>query len=95
MKLGLALPWANPKVRLNLEMITRDPLRIPCLSDGYWTTMGEVPGRDLARMMTFVRKHAKKEPLPRLGALNPEDQQTVEDNNVRRSMRYARENLQL
>ncbi len=32
----------NPKVEFNLEMITRDPLRIPCRTEKYWTTF---PGR--------------------------------------------------
>ena len=32
------LKSARPEIRLNLEMITRDPLKVPCLSDRYWTT---------------------------------------------------------
>src|SRR5687768_3355168 len=37
---------ANPAVRFSLQMITRDPLRIPCLTDDYWATFADVPGRD-------------------------------------------------
>src|SRR5262245_12793999 len=54
-----ALREANPKVRLNLEMITRDPLKVPCLGEKYWATLGKVPGRDLARMLALVRRHDK------------------------------------
>src|SRR5438093_948401 len=31
-----AVRAANPKARFNLEMITRDPVSIPCLGDKYW-----------------------------------------------------------
>src|SRR5207237_7029641 len=33
---------ARPAVRLNLEMITRDPLRVPCLTEKYWATLAGV-----------------------------------------------------
>jgi hypothetical protein len=36
----------RPSVRLNLEMITRDPLKIPCLTDRYWATAAGVAPRD-------------------------------------------------
>ena len=40
---------ARPEIRLNLEMITRDPLKVPCLTAGYWATFPDLPGRHLAR----------------------------------------------
>jgi sugar phosphate isomerase/epimerase len=84
---------ANPKVRLNLEMITRDPLRIPCLSDGYWATLGRVPARDLARMLAFVRRHRRKEHLPRISELAPAAQLAAEESHVRQSFAYARKHM--
>src|SRR5207253_5553332 len=33
------LQKANPTIQFNLEMITRDPLKIPCLTSKYWATM--------------------------------------------------------
>jgi hypothetical protein len=86
-----ALQKARPAVRLSLEMITRDPLRIPCLTDGYWATMDKVPGRDLARVLALVKKHAKR--LPRVSQLKEPEQLAVEDDNVRRSLAYGREKL--
>src|SRR5215475_608337 len=59
------LRQANPAIRFNLEMITRDPLRIPCLSRGYWATLEDVPARRLAEMLTYVRTNAAREHLPR------------------------------
>jgi sugar phosphate isomerase/epimerase len=85
----------RPAIRFSLEMITRDPLRVPCLTDGYWATMEKVPGLDLARLLALVNKHAAKEPLPRISKLSAADQLAVEDRNVRRSMEYGRAKLRL
>jgi 3-oxoisoapionate decarboxylase len=86
---------ARPAIRFNLEMITRDPLRIPCLTDDYWATFDQVPGRDLARTLALVKKHAPRDPLPRISKLSPADQLAAEDRNVRRSVEYARTKLGL
>jgi sugar phosphate isomerase/epimerase len=88
------LRQANRDIRFNLEMMTRDPLVIPCLTDGYWTTFGDVPGRDLARTLAMVRKHARKERLPKITALGQGEQLDVEERNVRQSFRYAKEKLE-
>jgi sugar phosphate isomerase/epimerase len=84
-----AVRKANPRARFNLEMITRDPLSIPCLTDKYWATMDRVPGRDLARMLAWVRTGAKKESLPRIAKLPVEEQVKAEDRHVRESFEYA------
>ena len=89
------LKKARPELRLSLEMITRDPLRIPCLTDDYWATLERVPGRDLARVLALVKKHAPKEPLPRTSKLSADDQRAAEDRNVRRCLAYGREKLGL
>ena len=84
-----AVQKANPRVRFQLEMITRDPLVIPCLDEKYWATLGRVPGVDLARTLRLVRKNAKKEPLPRISGLKRDEQLAVEDRNVRESFAYV------
>ena len=61
---------ARPDVRFNLEMITRDPLKIPCLTQGYWVTFAEFPARNLARALAMVRAHAAKRSLPRVAQLS-------------------------
>lgn len=83
---------ARPGLRLSLEMITRDPLRIPCLTDDYWATLGRVPGRDLARVLALVRKHANGA-LLRIDKLSPADRRAVEDRNVRESLAFGRQRL--
>lgn len=84
---------ANPGLRLNLEMITRDPLWIPCLSDRYWTTLEKLPGQELARCLRWVRHHIK--PLPRVGKLPIDRQLAIEDENARRSLDYARDRFHI
>ena len=84
---------ARPEVRLNLEMITRDPLKVPCLTPKYWATLENIPGRRLAEMLALVRAKAGKKPLPRISELGKEEQLRREDENVRQCLRYARERL--
>lgn len=84
-----AVRKASPKARFNLEMITRDPLSVPCLGEKYWSTLGKVPGRDLARTLAWVRAGARKEPLPRITKLAAEEQVATEDRNVRESFAFA------
>jgi sugar phosphate isomerase/epimerase len=57
---------ANRQITFNLEMITRDPLRIPCLEAGYWAAMPEVGGAALAATLRLVRDK-KSERLGRVG----------------------------
>ncbi len=54
----------NPRIVINLEMATRDPLRIPCLKEGYFTTL---PGRKethLTAAMQRVKQNPPKAPVP-------------------------------
>jgi sugar phosphate isomerase/epimerase len=81
-------------VRWNLEMITRDPLRVPCLTPKYWATMGDLPARRLAEALARVRKEKQAE-LPSVSKLTIAKQIEEEEDNVRRSFKYAREKLEL
>jgi sugar phosphate isomerase/epimerase len=92
-KLLAPLRRSRPDVRLNLEMMTRDPLRIPCLTPKYWATLENMPARRLAEMLALVRSHAAKKPLPRISELKKEEQLQREDENVRECLRFARERL--
>jgi sugar phosphate isomerase/epimerase len=84
---------ARPEIRLNLEMITRDPLKIPCLTTGYWATLEKLPAKQLAGALALVRKHAAKQPLPRISGLTQEKKLEVEEDNVRRCLEYAKAQL--
>ena len=75
---------ANPKIRWNLEMITRDPLEIPCLQDKYWATLKTMPARQLAEAVGTVRTHQTD--LPRVSHLSEAGKLKAEDDNVRQSL---------
>ena len=86
---------AKPAVQFTLEMITRDPLRVPCLTEKYWATFADVPGRDLARTLRTVRASAFEGPPPLVSHL-PMDQQAVQEEvNIKQCLAYAREELNL
>jgi sugar phosphate isomerase/epimerase len=86
---------AHPEARLNLEMITRDPLRIPCLTKKYWATLGAIPGSVLAETLVDVRRHKSPQPLPVVSNLDHRSQLDVEAANVTASLDYARQTLKL
>jgi sugar phosphate isomerase/epimerase len=84
---------ARPQTRFNLEMITRDPLQIPCLTEKYWATFPERNGSYLARTLAWVRAHRPRQPLQRVSGLDPAARQKLEESKVRQSLAYAREHL--
>jgi sugar phosphate isomerase/epimerase len=92
-RIARILRAARPQIRLNLEMITRDPLKVPCLTEGYWATFADLPGRELARALSLVRDHVPPHALPRTSALPREVQLRAEDDNIRRSFTFARDAL--
>lgn len=75
---------ANPKIRWNLEMITRDPLHVPYLTDKYWATFKTMPARQLAECVGIVRAH--RQDLPRVSHLPEAGKLKAEDDNVRQSL---------
>ncbi len=89
------LKTARPDIRFNVEMITRDPLRVPCLAQRYWATFPDLPGRHLARAISMVRDHPPGRPLPRISNLPRDEQLRAEDENVGRCLAFARDRLGL
>jgi sugar phosphate isomerase/epimerase len=80
---------ARPAAKFSLEMITRNPLRVPCLTEKYWVTFPERSGRHLARTMAMVRSRRGADPLPGVDGLSPQDQSRVEEDNVKQCLDYA------
>src|SRR5262249_14408664 len=70
---------ARPEIHLNLEMITRNPLKIPCLKAKYWATLENLPARRLAEMLALVRAKAASKPLPRISEISKDKQLQCED----------------
>ena len=83
----------NADVTFNLEMITRDPLKIPCLTSGFWETMPSVDSKELAGTLQMVRKHPFGSDLPTVSQLNDEQRLAVENQNIIESMKYSHARL--
>jgi 3-oxoisoapionate decarboxylase len=89
----------DPNMIFTLEMITRDPLKIPVYTPKYWVTFDDtaspLPGRELAHMLDLVRKNPPKQPLPKTTGLSLEEQVKLEDKYNLACIEYARKNLDM
>jgi 3-oxoisoapionate decarboxylase len=98
-KIVQLLRTKDPGMLFNLEMITRDPLKIPVYTEKYWATFDDsyspLPGRDLAKTLAMVKKNRPKAPLQRITELSQEAQLQAEDENNAKCIGYARQNLEL
>lgn len=61
-----ALRKANPALVFNLEMATRDPLKVPCLTDGYWTTFPERKATHRDAALARVEASPPRQPVPNI-----------------------------
>lgn len=86
---------ARPATRMTLEMITRNPLQVPCLTDKYWVTFPDRNGLSLARALRMVRQLASHDRLPRVDHLKGAPLLRLEEDNVKQSLHYGREQLGL
>jgi sugar phosphate isomerase/epimerase len=87
---------ARPDIQFCVEMSTRDPLKVPCLTEKYWATFEEVRGADFARALRYVRTHSKDETLlPKVSPLPIGEQVELEEANIKTCLRYASERLNL
>jgi len=83
----------NPDIRFNLEMITRDPLKIPYLTEGFWATFDEIPASELAGFLYKIKKEESPLPLT-VVSKNPADEiLALEIANNKASLKYARQRL--
>jgi sugar phosphate isomerase/epimerase len=89
----------DPKMLFCLEMITRDPLKIPVFTDHYWVTFSdaatEIPGRDVAKVLELVKKNQPKHGLARVDQLSADELLKAEDGYNLACIQYARQNLNM
>ncbi len=88
-----AIRAAWPAANFSLELITRDALSVPCLTEGYFATFPDLPARDLARTLRLVRANPTRGQA--ISTLSPEAAAERESQNVRDSLAYARKELDL
>jgi sugar phosphate isomerase/epimerase len=86
---------ARPDLHFSLEMIARDPLKVPVLTPKYWATLPGVPAADLAWTLRTVKAKRPREPLPTIDSLPLEQRVQYEQRMVEDSLAYAREHLGL
>jgi sugar phosphate isomerase/epimerase len=83
----------NPSMTFSLEMITRDPLLIPCLDESYWTTFENPSAQDLAKILRLVRDEAYLDALPGVKNLSAEEKLAFEEENVLKCLAYSKSQL--
>jgi sugar phosphate isomerase/epimerase len=85
----------NPAITFNLEMITRDPLQIPCLKEEYWATFEDMRASRLAQVLRMVRQHKAVPGLPRFSQLALNERLEAEEENIRLCLAYSQDWLGL
>jgi sugar phosphate isomerase/epimerase len=84
------LKKANPALKPVHELITRDPLKVPVLTDPYWVTWPDRPAKFLADTLRLVGANQSRKPLPVVGTLSPEDQLKAEEANNAKCFAWGR-----
>jgi sugar phosphate isomerase/epimerase len=79
----------NPRVQFNLEMITREPLKVPCRTDTFWATFPGRRGAVLEERLAAIRVRSSKADLPTLLRMSDDARARQEVDNVRQSLAYA------
>ena len=82
-------------VRFCLEMITRDPLKVPYREDAYWVTYDKRDTDRIKKFETSLLSKVSSGELPRISNLASARMLAVEDENIRRSAAYAKRTLKL
>jgi hypothetical protein len=84
----------NSDVQFNLEMITRDPLQVPVLTEPFYTTLGDVPATDLSATLRLAQGGDATK-LPSVENRTEPDKIAFEAQNVIESFTYAKKHLRL
>jgi sugar phosphate isomerase/epimerase len=86
----------RPKTRFTLEMITRNPLKVPCLTDKYWATFPDRNGKYLADTLRMVRDATGRlQHLPHVDGESRAGLLQLEEEDVKQCLYYARTRLGL
>jgi sugar phosphate isomerase/epimerase len=83
----------RPNTNLSLEMMSRNPLKVPCLTDKYWATFPDRSGRYLSRALALVKKRGRK--LHDMTNMSQQEKEAFERKNFDISIDYARNELGL
>jgi len=89
-----AIEKRNPKIRFCLEMITRNPLKVPCKKPEYWQTFPNQDTGKLAKALKWIRANAQ-ENLPSIEGKSLDEKIEYEELNNTLSVKYAEKALGL
>jgi sugar phosphate isomerase/epimerase len=87
------LSQAHPAIVFNLEMATRDPLKVPCLDDRYWATFPERRASHLAAALERVRANPPKQPPPHMTGKPVAQQLAEEETNNRHGLAWMQKHF--
>jgi len=88
-----ALRKANPGIVFNLEMATRDPLRVPCLTDGFFATFPERKASHLDAALRLVKSNPLKQPPPAVSGKEAAKILAEEEINNRQGLGWMDKNI--
>ena len=82
----------NPRIVLNLEMATRDPLKVPCRRDEFFATFPD-QRTALAPMLEWVRSHPPRQAPPMTTGRPISEILAAEESNNRTSLKWMAANV--
>ncbi|HZU28801.1 MAG TPA: TIM barrel protein [Bryobacteraceae bacterium] len=77
------------RARLTMEMLTRDPTPVACLTDHYWQVLPDRKASGLARTIRAARTSGAK--LPRVTGLDKAAQAAIEEETIRYNLFKSRQ----
>ncbi len=84
---------ARPGIVFNLEMATRDPLRVPCLTDDYFATMPDRKPAIRDAALKRVRDNPPRGPVPSIEGQSVDRILADEESNNRQCLTWMQEHL--
>lgn len=87
------LKQKRPTVVFQLELITRDPLKVPILTESYWATFPDLKAATLASAWNLVKKRGSPTPFEMISTLTPAQKVAAERRNVEESFQFAADHL--
>ena len=85
----------NPDIKFNLEMITRNPLKVPFYQERYWQTFEELSAKEVVGAIKWIRNHQSKMALPSVEGMSQLEKLAYEEQNIIESFKYAIHELKL
>jgi hypothetical protein len=76
-----------------LDMVTRDPWKVPFMKDKYWVTYEEKNEGRIEKFKTSILSKASSTSLPKISGMSSPRMLAVEDDNIRKSVSYAKRTL--